>query len=469
LGAPPEDDPGTPGDGAPQTAISPQLSERARSLAARVDAMLADDDDEPSPGRATNGPAADAAHAARDATDDIDEIEGEIDGEIEGDIEEVEDTPPPRAPMAFRAPAPTPPPLPTRPPVVMVPPPRPTSTRTPPVGTPRPPLVPRASTPTGVPTVSAPAVAIPPRDSEARADARDGRIDARPEVRLARPEVRFERPEGRPEPSAPGAEATVEPGPSADVAPGPVAAEQANGANGAPLGHELPSQSSPTSLTDTLGSPTSPGLPAVERRRSGNTLIPPLGDTIEGMMGPGSDTATLSAGGVEVSTEVANIVVDKPLEAHLESPTVLDRALDELGDAGGERRAETMARDLEATADPAVGAMLAYELGELYERRLADEARAVKAYGRALTLDPALRANLWAIRRVFYRRQLWPNLVKLIAAEVAYARDDYERADLLLEKARIAGEHMNDAAEAKTALDEAIRIAPQHQAALLEL
>ena len=57
--------------------------------------------------------------------------------------------------------------------------------------------------------------------------------------------------------------------------------------------------------------------------------------------------------------------------------------------------------------------MLAYELGELYERRLADEARAVKAYGRALTLDPSLRPNLWAIRRVFYRRGLWPNLQKL--------------------------------------------------------
>ena len=121
---------------------------------------------------------------------------------------------------------------------------------------------------------------------------------------------------------------------------------------------------------------------------------------------------------------------DQPLEASLESPTVIDRALDELGDAGSEKRAETVSRELEATTDPAAAAYLAYELGELYERRLADEARAVKSYGRALTLDPALRPNLWAIRRVFYRRGLWPNLAKLIGAEVEYARDDYERADL---------------------------------------
>ena len=180
-------------------------------------------------------------------------------------------------------------------------------------------------------------------------------------------------------------------------------------------------------------------------------------------------SADLSEGGVEVGTETPNVVVDQPLEAHLESPTVVDRALDELRDAGGEPRAASMLKELEATADVATAAFLAYELGEHYERRLADEARAVKAYGRALTLDPSLRSNLWAIRRVFYRRGLWPNLVKLIAAEVAYARDDLERADLLLEQARVASGHLADFADARAALDEAVRIAPGHQGALLEL
>ncbi len=184
----------------------------------------------------------------------------------------------------------------------------------------------------------------------------------------------------------------------------------------------------------------------------------------------GADLAALADGaGVEVGTATPNIVIDQPLEASLESPTVIDRALEEIGDAGSEKRAETVARDLEQTSEPAAAAYLAYELGELYERRLADEARAVKAYGRALTLDPALRPNLWAIRRVFYRRGLWPNLAKLIGAEVEFARDDLERADLLLEKARVLGHHMNDAAEARAALEEAVRIAPQHQGALLEL
>ncbi|NVB82194.1 MAG: hypothetical protein HOV81_27685 [Kofleriaceae bacterium] len=185
----------------------------------------------------------------------------------------------------------------------------------------------------------------------------------------------------------------------------------------------------------------------------------------------GAPDITSFEGGVEVGTATPNIVIDQPLEAHLESPTVVDKALAALGDAGSEPRAEAMTRELDARVltDPTAAASLAYELGELYERRLADEARAVKAFGRALSLDPSLRPNLWAIRRVFYRRALWPNLQKLVDAEVSYARDDYERADLLLEKARVSAHRLNDVADARAALDEAIRIAPTHQGVLLEL
>ena len=207
------------------------------------------------------------------------------------------------------------------------------------------------------------------------------------------------------------------------------------------------------------------------RARRPSTAPPPIrGAGSDDELGGTTDLAAMADGaGVEVGTGTPNIVVDQPLEASLDSPTVIDRALEEVGDSGSEKRAETVARDLDATSDGPAAAYLAYELGELYERRLADEARAVKAYGRALTLDPALRPNLWAIRRVFYRRGLWPNLAKLIGAEVEFARDDLERADLLLEKSRVLGQQMNDPKEARAALEEAVRIAPQHQGALLEL
>jgi cellulose synthase operon protein C len=185
----------------------------------------------------------------------------------------------------------------------------------------------------------------------------------------------------------------------------------------------------------------------------------------------GSGSMDKMEGGVEVGTIKPAVVIEQTLEEQLQHPTVVEIAIAALGDAGGEVRAQTMTKELDALvlADPTAAATLAYELGELYERRLTDEARAVKAYGRALGLDPSLRPNLWAIRRVFYRRALWPNLVKLIDAEVGYARDDYERADLLLEKARISAYRMKVLDEARIALDEAVRIAPTHQGALLEL
>jgi len=387
------------------------------------------------------------------------------------ELEEVEETPAiaqPR-PAAFRTAAPTPPPLPAARPAVVTVPPRTPTGKLPTLGG-RPPLAPRATAAISVPPMPTPvAVSIPPRETEAaRAEPRTGAAD--------RPRT----------PSAPN----LGPG-AAGSGVGPRAAREAALAEAhdtlqtepvvaPPQAVTLPGVApvvpAPRGSSATMGEApaAAPGtllpLPyGLAGRSRGTTLPPPLGDTVDGMIGAGPDTASLSDGGFEVSTGIANIVVDQPLESHLESPTVLDRALADLGDAGGEKRAEAMAKELDATTETSVAAMLAYELGELYERRLADEARAVKAYGRALSLDPALRANLWAIRRVFYRRALWPNLVKLIDAEVVHARDDVERADLLLEKARLAGEQMNDPAEARAALEEATRIAPLHQPALLEL
>lgn len=135
--------------------------------------------------------------------------------------------------------------------------------------------------------------------------------------------------------------------------------------------------------------------------------------------------------------------IELPIEHRLESPTAIERALGDLGEAAWEERAAELTpaprgieTDRERVAD------IAYELGELCERRLVDEARAVKAFGRALASNPSLRANLWAIRRVFYRRGLWPNLIKLIDAESRFAIDDDERADLAIEKAAVLADKL---------------------------
>jgi tetratricopeptide (TPR) repeat protein len=147
--------------------------------------------------------------------------------------------------------------------------------------------------------------------------------------------------------------------------------------------------------------------------------------------------------------------------------TVADLAAAEArGDDWAARAAELRA-ELEAETDRARAGLLAYELGEVTERRLHDEAGAVKSYGRALQSDPSLRPNLWSIRRVFYRRALWPNLLKLIDAEVRFARTDPERADLLVEKGQLLEDKLGDRAGARDAFDRATALDPTSRSALL--
>ncbi len=158
-----------------------------------------------------------------------------------------------------------------------------------------------------------------------------------------------------------------------------------------------------------------------------------------------------------------------PLEQQLETPTVIEREIAHSRSQRWERRAAELLRELEGVTDKAQIAAVSYELGELYQRRLADDARAVKAYGRALQADPSLRPNLWAIRRVFYDRGLWPNILKLIDAEVRFVRDDGERADLLLEKAYVQLYRLDSAPDAKETLKKACALDATNAAALAAL
>jgi tetratricopeptide (TPR) repeat protein len=149
------------------------------------------------------------------------------------------------------------------------------------------------------------------------------------------------------------------------------------------------------------------------------------------------------------------------------SASVLEDALAEARADDWRARAAVLRAELEAETDKARAALLAYELGELSERNLHDEPGAVKAYGRALQSDPSYRPNLWAIRRVFYRRGLWPNLQKLIDAEIRFARSEAERADLYVEKAQILEDRSADRTGARDAYERAIALQPAHVPALL--
>jgi predicted Zn-dependent protease len=135
-----------------------------------------------------------------------------------------------------------------------------------------------------------------------------------------------------------------------------------------------------------------------------------------------------------------------------------------------EARLEIYGAELEGETDPARQALLHHEVGEVHEWRRRDEASAAKAYAKSLQADPTYRPNLWAIRRVFYRRGLWPNLLKLITAEIKYGnRQGVETALLEVEKAHVLEDRMGDAAGARAAYEAAVEAEPRFLPALMAL
>lgn len=164
---------------------------------------------------------------------------------------------------------------------------------------------------------------------------------------------------------------------------------------------------------------------------------------------------------------------DLPLEQRLESPTAVERALGDLGEAAWEERAADLTQRLDAAADAATDraqiADLAYELGELCERRLVDEARAVKAFGRALASRSVAAGQPVGYSPGVAPPLAWLSPIKLIDAESRFAIDDDERADLSIEKAAILADKLGQTDDARAALEDAVLLAPTSLAALVAL
>ena len=92
--------------------------------------------------------------------------------------------------------------------------------------------------------------------------------------------------------------------------------------------------------------------------------------------------------------------------------------------------------------------MLQHELAVHAERSISDEGDVTRAYATAMTSDPALRPNLWALRRIFYRRSLWPSLLKLLDTEAHSAPTKREQAEVWTEKGHILEDLLGEVDEA---------------------
>jgi len=238
---------------------------------------------------------------------------------------------------------------------------------------------------------------------------------------------------------------------------------------------DVQTQVKETSSVRRIDAPRLPGVPAAVAE-----LQPEPEPEPEPEPAPPPPAVTAASGLAEVDAEeeeietvddadVETVDDDAVLEEELAEaspgfPGALDTALADaqnlLAEGGHARLIALYERELEALGkgEPEKGrtALYQHEVGELTESRAGDEGAAVKAYAKALQSDATLKPNLWAIRRVFERRALWPNLQKLLDAEIRFAKSPEEKAELFVEKGELLEDRLNDPTGALDCFNRAI-------------
>jgi tetratricopeptide (TPR) repeat protein len=132
-----------------------------------------------------------------------------------------------------------------------------------------------------------------------------------------------------------------------------------------------------------------------------------------------------------------------------------------------EGRIAALRAEIEADPDKARQAALTYEIGLLYERRVGNDALAVREYLRAFTLEPGFRLPLFALTRIFERRRAFRNLGRLYEAEAKAASTPADRASALLDRAVLGEDHLGEVGAARAFYEEALETDPSHLAASL--
>jgi cellulose synthase operon protein C len=158
------------------------------------------------------------------------------------------------------------------------------------------------------------------------------------------------------------------------------------------------------------------------------------------------ETIELDHGGSLVSSDPEPIEAESVVETDILGEAISRVSTDEARWAAME---ELLADEAAADDDRGRRAVIHHELGYLFLQELGDEARAIKSFARALSIDPLLRANLWAIRRIFASRELWPNVLKLFEAQLRLEEDPAQRMDVLLDRGRVLFDRLEDTEQAR--------------------
>ncbi len=112
---------------------------------------------------------------------------------------------------------------------------------------------------------------------------------------------------------------------------------------------------------------------------------------------------------------------------------------------------------------------LAFDLGRLYEDRLAHPERALETYEKALGDDPSFHLARDAMGRLLTDRAAWQKLVDASMDEVGVSADPVRVAESLLRAGRVHAYRMDDPRSAIATFEALLERDPHHLGALLEL
>jgi tetratricopeptide (TPR) repeat protein len=169
----------------------------------------------------------------------------------------------------------------------------------------------------------------------------------------------------------------------------------------------------------------------------------------------------------EIKTAEFVVPTKRDLDEELVLPTVSS-----LPGAGQEARALVAAalQELEATAgDDSRKGRIHLSLGLIIEQRLGDVRRAVSHYLEAYRLAPTNLAVVRSLRRVFWTRQNWSMVLKLLDDELALTANPGQAARLQLQRGRIFESWLANTEAAVEAYREALKHDPGNRQALYRL
>ncbi len=157
-------------------------------------------------------------------------------------------------------------------------------------------------------------------------------------------------------------------------------------------------------------------------------------------------------------TELKEAFAADPGDAEL--AFALERALRQSGDWAG--LAELYARRLEVIGESAERIEITLRIADLYEHRLADAARAIEWYQKALALDPQLLPALQGARRVHLHLQQWAKARDMLEAEARVSRDVQTAIDAYVGAGKLTAERLGELDRAAACYRKALERDPLH-------